>query len=173
MATAVDELLDMLFDMIDEAKNAPLSSGKCVIDRDKALDLIEDVKAQFPVELAEARKILNARKEYMAAAKRDADDIIQRAKNEAGQLVNEAQVMSQARQKANELVAQAEKKAKELRRSANEYCEDVLRRTEEALADAHTEMRQVHTRFRTAMGSSAPPAAQGGGSRIYDAEADK
>ena len=163
MATAVDELLDMLFDMIDEAKNAPLSSGKCVIDRDKALDLIEDVKAQFPVELAEAKKILNARKEYMAAAKRDADDIIQRARNEAGQLVNEAQVMNQARQKANELVAQAEKRAKEVRRSANEYCEDVLRRTEEALADAHTEMRQVHTRFRTAMGSSAPAPAQGGG----------
>lgn len=172
MATAVDELLDMLFDMIDEAKNAPLSSGKCVIDRDKALDLIEDVKAQFPVELAEAKKILNARKEYMAAAKRDADDIIQRARNEAGQLVNEAQVMNQARQKANELVAQAEKRAKEVRRSANEYCEDVLRRTEEALADAHTEMRQVHTRFRTAMGSSAPAPAQGGG-KIYDAEADE
>ena len=172
MATAVDELLDMLFDMIDEAKNAPLSSGKCVIDRDKALDLIEDVKAQFPVELAEAKKILNARKEYMAAAKRDADDIIQRAKNEAGVLVNEAQVMSQARQKANELVAQAEKRAKEVRRSANEYCEDVLRRTEEALAYAHTEMRQVHIRFRTAMGSSMPAAAQGG-SKIYDAEADE
>ena len=39
MATAVDELLDMLFDMIDEAKNAPLSSDKCIIERDKALDL--------------------------------------------------------------------------------------------------------------------------------------
>ena len=56
MATAVDELLDMLFDMIDEAKNAPLSSEKCIIERDKALDLIEDIKAQFPVELAEAKK---------------------------------------------------------------------------------------------------------------------
>ena len=61
MATAVDELLDMLFDMIDEAKNAAFGGGKCVIDRDKALDLIEDVKAQFPVELAEAKKILNTK----------------------------------------------------------------------------------------------------------------
>ena len=46
MATAVDELLDMLFDMVDEAKNAAFSSDKCVIDRDKALDLIEDAKKQ-------------------------------------------------------------------------------------------------------------------------------
>jgi hypothetical protein len=61
MATAVDELLDMLFDMIDEAKNAAFSGDKCVIERDKALDLIEDAKKQLPVDLAEARKILNAR----------------------------------------------------------------------------------------------------------------
>ena len=70
MATAVDELLDMLFDMIDEAKNAAFSGDKCVIERDKALDLIEDAKKQLPVDLAEARKILNARNEYLAAAKR-------------------------------------------------------------------------------------------------------
>lgn len=172
MATAVDELLDMLFDMIDEAKNAPLSSDKCVIERDKALDLVEDIKAQFPVELAEAKKILNARSEYVAAAKREADEIRKRAEIEASQMVNEAQVMSQARAKANELMAQAEQKAREVRRSANEYCVDILRRTEEALADAHEEMRQTHTRFRTAMGAAASPAASTGNSRLYDAEAD-
>ena len=172
MATAVDELLDMLFDMIDEAKNAPLSSEKCVIERDKALDLIEDIKAQFPVELAEAKKVLNARNEYVAAAKREAEEIRKRAEAEAGQRVDEAQVTSQARQKAGEIIAQAEQKAKQVRRAANEYCEDVLRRTEEALADAHTEMRQVHTRFRTAMGS-AGGGAPASSSRMYDAEAEE
>ena len=149
MATGIEELVEMLFTMIDEAKNAPLSSEKCVIERDKALDILDDIKAQFPVELAEARKILNARNEYVAAAKREADEIRKRAEIEAGQMVSEDRVMNQARQKANELVAQAEAKAKEVRRSANEYCEDVLRRTEEALADAHSEMRQVRSRFRS------------------------
>ena len=38
MATGVDELLDMLFEMIDEAKSLPLSSDKCIVERDKALD---------------------------------------------------------------------------------------------------------------------------------------
>ncbi len=171
MATGVDELLDMLFDMIDEAKNAPLSGGKCVIDRDKALDLIEDVKAQFPVELAEAKKILSTRNEYLANAKQEAEGIRKRAEMEAGRLVNEAEVMAQARQKANELVGQAEQKAREVRRTANEYCEDVLRRTEEALADAHSEMRQVHMNFRSAMGpSTGTPTSN---SRMYDADADE
>ena len=69
MATPVEELLNMLFDMVDEARNAPLSSEKCVIERDKALDLIEDAKAQLPVELAEARKVLNNRNELLSSAK--------------------------------------------------------------------------------------------------------
>ena len=173
MATGVEELVDMLFDMIDEAKNAPLSSEKCIIERDKALDLLDDIKAQFPVELAEARKILNARNEYVAAAKREADEIRKRAEIEAGQMVSEDRVMNQARQKANELVAQAEVKAKEVRRAANEYCEDVLRRTEEALSDAPSEMRQVRSRFRSAVGGSTSTPSQGGNSRMYDAEADQ
>ena len=54
MATGVEELLDMLFEMIDEAKSMPLSSDKCILERDKALDLLDEIRAQFPMELAEA-----------------------------------------------------------------------------------------------------------------------
>ena len=169
MATAVDEMLDMLFDMIDEAKNAAFGGGKCVIDRDKALDLIEDAKKQLPVDLAEARKILNARNEYLAAAKREAEEIRKRADIEAKQMVSDAPVMSQARQKAREMLAHADEEAKKARREANEYCLDLLSRTEEALAAAHAEMRQVQNDFRTGMGG----ASSSGSSRMYDAEADR
>ena len=147
MATGVEELVDMLFDMIDEAKNAPLSSEKCIIERDKALDLLDDIKAQFPVELAEARKILNARNEYVAAAKREADEIRKRAEIEAGQMVSEDRVMNQARQKANELVAQAEVKAKEVRRAANEYCEDVLRPKQRAVGGPDGQLHHAAVLF--------------------------
>ena len=43
MATGITELIDVWFTMIDEAKNAPLSSEKCVIERDKALDILDDI----------------------------------------------------------------------------------------------------------------------------------
>ena len=174
MATAVDELLDMLFDMIDEAKNAAFSGDKCVIERDKALDLIEDAKKQLPVDLAEARKILSARNEYLAAAKREADEIRKRAEIEANQMVSEAPVMAQARQKAREIVSHAEAEAKKTCRETNEYCADLLRRTEDALAAAHAEMRQVHNQFRSGMGTGpSSGSGQSGNSRMYDAEADE
>lgn len=72
MATGVEELLDMLYEMIDEAKGVPLTVDKCMVERDKALDILDDVRAQFPVEFAEARKLLSTRNDYLAAAKREA-----------------------------------------------------------------------------------------------------
>ena len=56
MASGVEELLDMLFEMIDEAKSAAFTNDKCVIERDRALDLIDDIRSQFPIELAESRR---------------------------------------------------------------------------------------------------------------------
>ena len=41
MATGVEELLDMLYEMIEDAKNMPLSSDKCILERDKALEVID------------------------------------------------------------------------------------------------------------------------------------
>ena len=46
--TEVERLLDMLYEMINDAKNAPLSSERCVIDRDEALDLLDEIRRQLP-----------------------------------------------------------------------------------------------------------------------------
>ena len=87
MASGVEELLDMLFDMVDEAKNVPLSSDKCMIERDRALDLIDDIRAQFPVELSEAKKLMASRADMIASAKREADAIRRQAEEKAKQML--------------------------------------------------------------------------------------
>lgn len=173
MATGVEELIDMLYTMIDEAKNAPFSSEKCTIDRDKALYLLDDIKAKFPIELSEAKKIVNNRNEYMASAKREADDIRRRAEMEARQMIDTEQVMNIAKQKAGEVIRQAEIKARELRRSANEYCEDLLRRAEDAMNEAYAEARRTRSAFRAASGSAAAasdPESSQKNSRMFDVE---
>ena len=173
MASGVEELLDMLFEMIDEAKNAPLSSDKCVIERDRALDLIDDIRSQFPVELGEARKMMANRAEVVASAKREADAIRKAAEDKARQLLSEDTITLQAKQRANEMVQQAEERSRELKRSANEYCEDALRRTEEAVAEAYDEIKKSRARFRAAAGVASPPATGSGSRPIYDAAADE
>jgi cell division septum initiation protein DivIVA len=153
MSSRVQELLEMLYTMINEAWGIPLGAEKCVIDRDKALDLIDEIKAQFPNELAEARRLVEARAEFISNAKREAETIRKSAEERARQLVEEQEVIKAAKARANELISSAEQSANELKRAANEYVDDAMRRTEEALAAALEEMRQTRSRFRSAAGS--------------------
>ena len=170
MASGVEELLDILYEMVDEAKSVPLSAEKCMIERDRALDLLDDIRAQFPMELKEAKKLLANRTEYINAAKREAEVIKKQAEEEARRIVAEDQLLAQARQKSSEMIRVAEERSRELRRVANEYCEDALRRTEEAVAEAFEEIKQSRARFRAAAGAEqqSNPNAR----KIYDAEAD-
>ncbi|MEY8316408.1 hypothetical protein AALB19_03690 [Oscillospiraceae bacterium 50-58] len=175
MASGVEELLDMLFEMIDEAKNAPLSSDKCIIERDRALDLIDDIRSQFPMELTEARKMMARRAEMEADAKRKAESIVRSAEERAKQMLAADALALQAKQRANDMIRQAEERSRALKRSANEYCEDALRRTEEAVAEAFDEIKQSRSRFRAAAAATInnnPGAPAQGGRIVFDADKD-
>ena len=172
MASGVNELLDMLFDMIEEAKNVPLSGDKCMVERSDALDLIDEIRGAFPMELAEARKLLAARNDYLASAKREGDLIIQQAQEKAKQLLAEDQLLAAAKRESEELRRDAEAKARELKQAANRYCDDALRRTEEAVAEAYDEIKKSRSRFRAvAAGMDTPQSSAQG--KMYDAEADE
>ena len=174
MASGVEELLDMLFEMIDEAKNAPLSGGdKCVIARNEALDLIDDIRSQFPMELTEARKMMARRAELEAESKRKAESIVRSAEERAKQMLASDTVVLQAKQRANDMIRQAEERSRELKRSANDYCEDALRRTEEAVAEAFEEIKQSRSQFRAAAAATinkTPGVQPQGGRSVFDAD---
>jgi cell division septum initiation protein DivIVA len=172
MGSRVQELLEMLYSMINEAWGIPLGADKCVIERDKALDLIEEIKVQFPQELAEARRLVDARAEFITSAKREADNIRKTAEDRARQLVDGQEVIRAAKNKSAEIIQNAEQSAGELKRAANEYVDDAMKRTEEALAAALEEMRQTRSRFRSAAGASRGRAARDDTGRI-DISLDK
>ena len=56
----VQRLLDMLYGMIDEAKSVAFSSDKCIIVRDEALDLLDEIRAKLPLELKKAQELIAA-----------------------------------------------------------------------------------------------------------------
>ena len=68
MAGSVEELLDLLYTEIEEAKNAPLNNDRCVIERDRVLDMIDDVKAELPVEIKRAKDLVANRNDYIRQA---------------------------------------------------------------------------------------------------------
>ena len=160
MDNEVMELIDELYSMVSEAWGVPLGNDKCIVERDKVLNMIEDIKAQLPVELSEAKRLVSARDEFIGNAKKEAESIRRTAEEKARALVDEQEIVRIARARSSELMANAESKCRELRRVASDYVDDILRRSEESLASALNEVRGSRSQFRAAAGTPDAQSAQ-------------
>lgn len=150
MDNEVMELIENLYQMVSEAWGVPLGNEKCIVERAAVLTMLEEIKAQLPVELSEAKRLVSARDEFVGNAKREAESIRRIAEEKARTLVDEQEIVRVSRARASELMANAESKSRELRRVANEYVDDALRRTEEAVSAALGEIRGSRSQFMTA-----------------------
>ena len=156
MANGVLELIDMLYNLISDAWGVPLGAEKCVIKRDQVLDMLDEIKAQMPIEINEAKRLVSARADYISNAKQEAESIRKAAEEQAKRLVDEQAIVRASRNKANELLTKAEDRSKELRKMANDYTEDTLKRTEEAITEALNEVKQSRSNFRSAVAATKP-----------------
>jgi len=153
MENGVLELVEMMYQMVTEAMGVPLGKERCIIERDRFLDLLDELKAQLPAEIEESRKLMAARQEFIAGAKREAESIRRVAEEHARQKVDDQEVVREANLKANEVLNAAEAKATELKRMANVYADDALKRTEDAIGMALEEVRGSRSRFRSVAGA--------------------
>lgn len=161
MDNGVQELIDILYNMIQDAWGLPLGNERCVIERDKVLDILDEIKAKLPAEINDAKKLVAARSEYVANAKREAESMRKVAEERARQLVDETEIVRAAKEKANGIVTTAETRAAELRNVANQYADDTLMRTEEAINDALSEVKQARSRFRSVAGGKSGSSMSG------------
>ena len=146
----VDKLIDMLYDLVNDAKNVPLSSDKCIINRDDALDLLDEIRSALPAELKRAQDLIQAKKDYVDSAKREVDRMMQQAKYDVKSKVADSEVLVAARERSHEIIRRAEDRSNEMYRVVNDYTEDALRRTEEAIQAALDEVKQSRIKFRAA-----------------------
>lgn len=148
MANDVQYLIDMLYEMVDGAKGVAFSPDKCIIIREDALDLLDELRGQLPLELKKAQDLIRARDEYVDSAKKEAERIRRQADLDAKSIVGESEITRVARDKAKEILQRADERSKAMIGVANEYTDDALRRTEEAIQQALEEVRDSRARFR-------------------------
>ena len=150
MASDINRLIDMLFERIEDAKSPALKPNMSLVDRDEVLDLLEELRAQLPVEIKRAQELLAAREKFVEEAKRDVERMMRQAELDAKTKVSESEVIYAAKEKARQIVGRAEERSRQLYQVANEYAEDALARTEEAVQAARDEVKQSRVRFRSA-----------------------
>ncbi|MCI2056503.1 MAG: hypothetical protein LKJ86_05060 [Oscillibacter sp.] len=146
----VNRLIDMLYEKIEDAKAPALKPGMSMVDRDETLDLLDELRAQLPIEMKRAQELLAAREKFVEDAKRDVDRMMRQADLEAKAKVSDSEVLTAAKQKAQSMIAHAEDRCRQMYQVTNEYTEDALSRTEEAVQMALDEVKQSRVRFRSA-----------------------
>ena len=155
MDNEVMELIDQLYTMVSEAWGVPLGNEKCIVERDQVLEILDEIKTAMPVELSEAKRLVSARDEFINNAKREAENIMKSAQAQARQLVSQEAIYLEAKNQANDMVRAAQDKIKELKKVTNDYVDDSLRRTEEAVAEALSEIRNSRSKFRALVNPQA------------------
>lgn len=153
-------LLDMLYAMVTEAWGVPLGNDKCIIEREKAVEIINEIKSSLPSSLAEAKRLVAARDEFIGNAKREAEAVRKNAEEQARTMVEEQEIMRTARTRSAEMIASAEAKSSELRRVAGDYVEDIMRQSEESLASALATVQSVRRNFRSVKAPASKKAEQ-------------
>ena len=143
-----EDIIGALYDMVQDARSMPLSADKCILERDKVLDMLDEIIAQLPVELKQARTIVESRNELIGQARREAEGMIRQAQEKASQMVTEETIYQEAKRQCMEMVQQTQARIAELRRVSNDYMDDALRRTEEAIAQSLGEVRDTRVKFK-------------------------
>ena len=126
MVAELEELVNSLYETIQDAKSVPLSAEKCVIERERVLDILDDIRVKMPSDIKMAKDIVDKRNDIIAAGKKEAADLRAKAEEYVRKTVSESAVVAQANAQANEIVADAENQAAQLRLSVQQYCETRL-----------------------------------------------
>ena len=145
----IEEMINTLYDYIQDAKALPLGADRCILEREKALDMLDEIIASMPADLKQARTIVESRNELISQARREAEGIIRQAKEDAKALVAKEPIYQEAKRQCQEMVLQTQVRMAELRKVSNEYMDDALRRTEEAIAQSLSEVRDTRVKFKT------------------------
>ena len=151
MAGGIDELIDLLYGIVEDAWSMPLGKDKCLVERERVLDILDELRVNLPGEVKAARGIVEKRNELLEEGRREAESLKVQAQDEAAKLVDNSEIVRAAREKAGEIMDHTESKTHDMKLAAADYCEDILKQTEDSITNALTELRQIRQQFRSAM----------------------
>lgn len=151
----IEDIIGALYDMVQDARSMPLSADKCILERDKVLDMLDEIIAQLPGELKQSRTIVESRNELISQARREAEGILRDAQEKSKQMMTKEAVYAEAKKRSEELVGQTQNRVDQLRKAGNAYMDESLRQTEEAISKALEEVRETRMKFRTVTDAQA------------------
>lgn len=129
------ELLEQIEEIVESGMNIPLSGGKCVLDRESVLELVQEIRLKLPDDIKIAKRITEEKQRVLAEAQQEAENILKNAESRIAALVDENEITKKAYEQAEVIISNAKKNAREIRLGTREYADGILNKVEEILED--------------------------------------
>ncbi len=135
------ELLDELEEVIAQGASVPFS-GRCILERDELMDIVQDLKLKLPDDLKQAKWIKEDRQRILNEAQTEADEIIKAANEKGISMINEHEITQQAMEQARQIIDKAKAEAKEIIDSSYNYADRLLETVEKVSVSSMKELEQ-------------------------------
>jgi F0F1-type ATP synthase membrane subunit b/b' len=151
----LETLLLQIREIIDTARTMPMSAS-VLVNRDETLEIVDDALHSLPEELRHARWLLKEREEYLAQARRDAEDIVEAARVQAERMVERTEVAREARRVAQQVISHAEADSRRLRHEAEDYIDQKLASFEVVLERTMQTVQRGREQLQAVVGPMPP-----------------
>jgi hypothetical protein len=133
-------LIDRLEELFNQSKPFPLTHN-VMVDEDKMLDIIDQMRISVPEEVKKAQQLLAQRDRVMAQAQEEANRTVEIARQKADDLVQRDMIVQEAQRRAEQIVGQARADAEATRRDADDYVVAALQHLSDELEQVSTQVR--------------------------------
>lgn len=113
-------LVDRLEELFNESRPLPMMR-KVVVDEDKMLSIIDQMRVSIPEEIKKAQQLLAQRDRLIAQGQEEANRTLQLAREKASQLVEKDAIIQSAQVRANQIIEQAKQESEYNRIEADQY----------------------------------------------------
>lgn len=144
-----ETLLMRVRSLVENGRSMPMSAS-ALVNREELLELVDESIDGLPAELRQARWLLKEREEFLAQARRDAEDIIEAGRAQAERMVERMELVREARRLAQQTIDGADAQARQMRREAEDYVDQklaafevVLERTMTAVARGRERLQAI------------------------------
>ena len=133
-------LVDRLEELFNESSSLPLTK-KVVIDEEKLLDLIDQMRLAIPDEIKKAQSIINQKERIIAQSHEEANRTVSLAREQSEKLVSKDVIVQEAKIIAEDIIKRARDETELIKKEADQYAVDSLDHLEIELSRILTQVR--------------------------------
>ena len=151
-------LIDRLEELFNESRPIPFTHN-VVVDEDRMLDLIDQMRVAIPEEVKKAQQLLAQRDRILAQAQEEANRTLSLAREKSDVLVERDAIVQAAQVRAEEIINQAYADIQNIRHEADDYVITTLTNLEVEMDRALNQIRNGIRALQEEKNTAEPAAS--------------